>query len=337
MESTGTEPRGDRGQLIIVISLVLATLFVALALILNSGIYAENLSTRETTDSSDVSLTIQQVDRETREAMRAANRIEESQDPDEAIGNFTASFDAVSVAVANERALRGQALDMNQTGTSGGFLLQQDNATRNYTDASRATDWTLVSDVERVSGYHLHVDRGQLADEPGMIDDPNDEVFFINLTDHSVVWRIYVYEDDNEVVLAGGNVSDDDLLDLDELEDLPVFDDEDCKAETDTAAIDLSAGTLNGTSCPALAFADNLSDEITVSYYNADLGGGTYRLLVDTEDEGDIDGEFNESPDSPYKKGAVFDASVDVTFERSDVRYSTSRNVTAEPLTYEAY
>ncbi|MUV88000.1 hypothetical protein GJ631_15925 [Natronomonas sp. CBA1123] len=45
-------PSSDsRGQLLVVVALLVATTLVALALVLNSAIFAENLSSRETTDS----------------------------------------------------------------------------------------------------------------------------------------------------------------------------------------------------------------------------------------------------------------------------------------------
>ncbi|PSQ32508.1 hypothetical protein BRD11_06770, partial [Halobacteriales archaeon SW_12_69_24] len=42
---------GDRGQLLVIIALVLGTVFVALAVVVNGAIFTENLATRETVDS----------------------------------------------------------------------------------------------------------------------------------------------------------------------------------------------------------------------------------------------------------------------------------------------
>ena len=122
---------------------------------------------------------------------------------------------------------------------------------------------------------------------------------------------------------------------IDEIDDLTGYDDEDCKVDAESVEVDFAAGTVDGKPCTALAYDEDLSENITISFNNGDNGGGTYLILVDTAEE-DIEGDFNEPTQSPFKNGAVFDASVDVIFERSDVRYSTSRTVTAEPLAYEA-
>ncbi|MEF8915569.1 MAG: hypothetical protein V5A17_13145, partial [Natronomonas sp.] len=54
----GDRPADERGQLLIITALALAIILVGLALVRNSAIYTENLSTRQRTDSVEVTSTL---------------------------------------------------------------------------------------------------------------------------------------------------------------------------------------------------------------------------------------------------------------------------------------
>lgn len=320
---------GDRGQLVVVVALVLATSLVALALVLNSGIYAENLSTRETSGSAEVTLAVQDAYDEAAVAMRSANRAGEST-PGEAVNSFEADLEHVSGVVTRDRALRGEAFDVDLRGTTSGYSLQQD-ASRDFTNAADGGNWTLAENVDRMAGGRVIVDKGTLANEPDDEDALVNETFGLVLDDGGAEWRIHVVHDDaGEVAVAGGEA--DELGELFDNGNLEV--DDGCTVDADSAVLDLAEGRVNGTTCPGLAFADNLASELTVSYANGESAEGTYRMLV-TEDA-NVVGDFNAQDPDPYRAGAVFDATVAMTYEQSDVRYAGERIVFAEPLVYEA-
>lgn len=317
----------DRGQLVIVVALVLALTLVALALILNSGIFAENLSTGETTDSDEVALAAETAFDETAVAMRATNRAGD-ETPEAAGERFASDLENIGDAVVRERSLRGQAFEIRLLDQTNGTSLQQ-NESQVFTEGpGGADDWELAGNIDAIAGYHLLVERNTLA-EPTTF---GDDTFYVRIDNGTDVWQIHVFENNNEVVVAGGDVTH--LDSEDEIDKLPAFDNGGCRENAETVEIDLAEETLNGTHCPALSFADNLTGELTLSYRNGSKAGGTYRLLV--TENANIGGGFNEpGEDSPFESPAVFSADIRVTYDRADISYDRQRTVYAEPLVYE--
>lgn len=332
--------REDRGQLIVVASLVLATLFVTLALVLNSGIYAENLETRGTTDSSDVTTAVHQTNHEAAAAMRAANRLEATANPDNAVATFAANLEHIADGVTDQRTLRGQAFTIERRDAVGGYSLRQTADDRSFTNATGASTWTLATDVDRIDGYELRVERNSLYEDPGTVGEATADTFSLRLEDENGdEWRVHVFRNtaDDSVVVVGGSGSEIDGLDSSsDVSAIPGYDDDACRASTASAEIDLAAGALLDADCPVLSFADELSGRLELSYHNGAEVNGTYRLLIDGPEPDDADFHVPDDGASPYRAGAVLEATIEVTYERSDIRYATSQEVSAEPTVYDA-
>lgn len=329
---------GGRGQIVIVVALVLAVVLVTLALVLNSGIFVENLSARETSDSDDVALAVETAFERSAATMRAANRADEAT-PEAAGERFASDLETVTEAVARERALRGQAFEVRLVDQTNGSSLQQ-NQRRSYTNTAGDGNWTVAEDVDRMAGFRLSVERDSLYQDPGTVGVARNQTFHVDLDDVDTTWRIHVFEQDAQVTVLGGEASV--VEDLDAEQDIRDEVGDECRAETATAEIDLVEGTVDGRECPALSFAETLSDDLTVSYHNADdldgasRSGGTYRVLVPETavvDEASFD---DPGQGAPFESGAVFAATIRVHYDRDDVHYERQRTVYAEPLAYEA-
>ena len=314
--------RGDRGQIIIVVALVLATVLVALALILNSAIYTENLSTRETTDSGDVAAEFDTRFAEVADALAYVNTHH-----DDSAGtideNFTAIADRWASDVSGQYAMGGAAVSVTVDETAAGTAIRQDDASRNFTaNGSSDPAWTLADGVDELSGFEMTVDRDGLAES-------SDDAFNVTLNGSSEAWSVYVFHGDpGEVVVFSGLEPDVDP------------DANRCEIEAADATLDFANHALVGADgtvvdCPALAVDDGLSGSVAVEYGNGDAAVGTYELFVDG-DATITDEEFADRPDSPYTTDAIVDADVTVTFHRSDVRHAQSQTVRAGGLVYRA-
>ena len=119
-----TDETSDRGQILVIVGLLIAVIFVALALVLNSAIFAENLSTRETADSegpssyaTDTGSTVADVynrtnDNDTRKAVNAKK-------------SFNESLETWADSKSNTAAENGALFEADWT-THAGWRLEQD-------------------------------------------------------------------------------------------------------------------------------------------------------------------------------------------------------------------
>lgn len=325
--------RAERGQLLVISALVVAVSFVALALVLNAGIYSENLSARETGNSGVGGNAVELLTDETAVAMQKTNRAAEPT-PDQAAAAFEATMSRVEAAISRSYARRGGVFAVTERSVTRGYSLEQTDATRPYTNASGGARWTLVEDVNRMAGFALTVDHAQLASDPTSVAAVRDDTFAIRIADEDTEWRIFVFTEGADVVVAGGEASEIDGLDGDaELTELPIYTDL-CRTTAESATVDFVDGTLAGNECPALLFAEEVAGSIALSFDNGDMAGGNYRLLV--ADGAAVGDGFAEPGTAPFQAGAVFETSFVLTYEQTDVRYEVSRTVQAEPIVYES-
>lgn len=137
---TGRDGPASRGQIVLITVVVLSTLFVALALLLNSAIYTENLSTRGTTDSDDAVAetagALETVDELIDRTNRHHNATHET-----ATENLTSMVDAVAAVRRAEAAKVGAHSHVAIVDQTNGTHVRQVNDSREFTNASgtRAT------------------------------------------------------------------------------------------------------------------------------------------------------------------------------------------------------
>lgn len=308
----------ERAQLVLATALVLATLFVVLALVLNAVIYTENFSTRADANR-DVREPMQVRDVAREDLERA---VIDTNRQDASYATLHADF-GEEVRIWNDLAVRHRVvsatdLELTVADVTDGTRIIHDNDTLAFTNVSDAPDWQLVSGATGVRSFRANVSASSLV-EPGNTSTPSDlnaaGVFRITITDSTGdVWGVYVYA-------AGPNVTvrvaePDGTLRTG------------CSAAPDAndrVAIEVTAGRVGDADCDQLGFVDGLSTPIDIQFDRGDNASGTYSLVVDLLETTVDDGDFaagNNGP-SPYTTRVIYSADVDLRYAAPSVEYRT--------------
>jgi hypothetical protein len=308
---------GDRGQMILVAAFGIAVMLVALALILNTAIYTENLATRGS-DISGGHDAIQYRDTTQRmldETVRYVNYNNNS-----SYGELQSN---VRFAVWNYSNTSGrqQATDAIVTRTT---VKSRTDGTRifnrsgNFSDDSGNGNWTLVENenAEGVRNFSMEADRGSLG-EVGPPPVKTDPVFYVNLSDDTddEYYRVYIY---NETPADELNVTVQGQTDAGwtfERGCTRVWNDE-------TATVDVTGATVEGEHCEPLTHVANVtSDGFSVAFNNTMDGGtpnieGNYSMVVDS-DVGDTEAA------APSRSEAIYSVTVHLVYESKRLYFET--------------
>lgn len=315
----------DRGQIILIAAFALAVTFVALALIVNSAIFTENLASRgEVTGGSEALDTRYMVEQGVGETLDASNRETTYPDIRNRVQNGT-----VNVTEQVERQQVGSGVLLNVSYTKGtdteGSRINQ-TASRSTFEAGSGDDYLVVEDVTRVPGHNgtrafrMNVTTAGLADN-------NESAFKIKANDSSVTgptdrWRTEIWDsagNDTVHVRTYRNISNDD-------------DHEQCKTDVpgQFVRIDVTRGTVNGEPCDALrrapngdqyTFANGAGSPYDIYFQNADNATGNFSMIT-TATTTDI--PLLSLDD--YQK-ALYDVTVEFTYDRADFHYETQIRV----------
>jgi hypothetical protein len=321
----GTHDAGsrDRAQLLLVAGLVVAVMIVMLALTLNTVIYAEYRATRGSDIAGDDALRFLEATEDgIGGILEAANR---DHDGSHATlrANVTDAVDAWGNATGRSVATTGVATHVSKRTLTNGTRMLQTDASRNFTAADGAANWTLAAGVS-ARRFRLAVRNASLATATNATVGSGQGVFHVHLNDQSSSrWRAFIYRDPNTNTVnvtvrndAGGTVSES----------------EPCSATAEHVLVDITDGTVGGESCPALSFASALQSPYAITYNETETGGGTetaagtYHLIVDDGSVTRTPGpEFNDAPgNSPWADAVVYAASYDVVYETARLRYNAS-------------
>lgn len=321
-------PQGDtdRGQLLVIIGLLLGMVFVFLAVAVNGAVFAENLSTRETVDSEGSASYTVGIEPAIADqaAMTNANG---SRTAAAARTTFDGTLDAWSERRAETAATEGAMYDTDWTTHVGWRLEPTTDGGFTPADDDSATDWTLAGAARNVSTFELNVTRADLYDGTAGLTDIESNAFRVNVSDGTTDWHLYVFQDtDNGTIVAyQGDPST--FGDLGALLD----DSDSCSRDTSLAEIDLRNATFAGTDCSALEPDPSLSGDVSVRYENVQSGSGvrrvagTYTVVVNGSDAIATNGtdhpkRFNVSGGQPPTATAVvYAVGYRATYERQDV------------------
>lgn len=307
--------RDDSGQLIVVAALLIAVLFVGLALVLNSAIYAENIATRGETSSSDAMAADSVTAERLGHAIDAANyRVEEASYAERRsrIASNATEWDRL---MGEHEAHNGRMYTTKPTAMTNGARVNQSemgefmpNDPRLIEDLmderldpfgiTDRTSWMIAPDVQS-RDYEATVKRGSLQTvDGGILDQAADlfnalltgsDTFWIHFDDGTSEWRVYLVEIQGTDEVA--TVVSEDTGGGEELEGV-------CRVEGETATVRLSDDELEGddetVSCPALSFTENL-DRHDIYYAGADDVNGTYQFIVDRQES-----EFRDDIEDEY-------------------------------------
>jgi hypothetical protein len=344
----------ERGQMLLIASLIVATSFVGLTLVVNSAIYTENLSTRETSSDTTESLEhVQLVERDLQELIDKSNAAVTGDDYNAVKNGYKSDLVLWSNSQERRYGATGRHVNYKQEYITEGTRIQQTNASRNFTAGNKSAgkaEWTLVNDTTRAGEFEMTVDRTDLLDAPAALtlDALFGETFYIEIVDEAgQKWEVYIFQDDSvasdtaSVVVRPPGGFDFSLSDpLSSLDP-----DDSCTTTGENVSLDLVEGTFDGEECSDLSFyTDNVTGTPhNISYRNTKTGGGifpdltdpisditippddrvtgTYNLTVDTR--ADRTPYYDpDSGDDPNAKAVIYESAVTTEFRTSQTQHS---------------
>ena len=296
----------ERGQLILVTALAIAVALVALVLLLNTVIYAENLATRGADVGGQDAIEYRgAVVRGVGGAIDAENDLAyESHDAVQA--NVSTSIDRIDSMLARQHLRRTELVEISNVSMTEGTILRHPTDTDNFSSAGGGSNWMLTGPVPAVRGFVMTVNRSDVTASgiPGS--------FRIILSDGTNNWVAYVYNDDDTLTIETMNATEGSSSIA-------------CTATGANVTIDFTRGLVDGEPCPGLDFAKGLVGSYSLTFNNADAAGGTYEmtLYVDPSDAAFPNGNYNPpGGNAPYYAYAVYDATVDVRFWTDGLRFT---------------
>jgi hypothetical protein len=299
----------DRGQLILVTALAIAVSLVALVLLLNTVIYAENLATRGADVGGQDAIEYRSaVVDGVGGAVDAENDLN-YESHDAVRQNVSAAVERVDTMLARQHLRRAELVEISNVTTTEGALLLHPEDTGSFENDTGASTWTLATDVPATRGFAFVLNDSVLATQTTDTSD----AFRITVDNGSAQWAVYVYDDGGAITVAVDNETDP-LTDI-------------CSTTDASPRLDLTAGTLAGDHCPGLAFGEGVDGQYDIEYTNADHAAGTYNLTVqrDPDAASSVIGDNFDGPatgTAPYYAYAVYDATVDVRYRADGLRFT---------------
>jgi hypothetical protein len=316
---------GD-GQILVLGALMIAVLFVGLALVLNGAIYAENVASRQTTTTTDPVAMADQTETRLQRAAEAANW---NRDDLEYAVRRSMVEDSVrrwNHNISSDGATRGVAVSSQVESTTEGVRVSQrdpddfmpaDESLDQYLLDSTIdplgltdrTNWKVAPNVQTRS-LRVGVNRSELKEvDPNLLDQfgnllntllTGSDAFWIQIDDGATTWRVYLFEVENEGEIAAVVTSDDGSETVEGV----------CSVDADWATLDVEAAELRGeetTDCPALSFYDDVGSH-EMYWVGADEVNGTYHFIAD-----EPEAQFRATLESEYESiidsidvGAIF-------------------------------
>lgn len=299
----------DRGQILLIAGLALGVTFVALALVLNAAIFTENLASRgQTTGGDDAVRYAQEVTRGGAELLTYENlNVTASTDHPTLFARLDSGVGTIDDVLTRQRTgiSATASVAANGSASTNGTRLWQANASRAFTNATGAEDWTLAAGVDDTRAFRLQVDNGGLLSGCGLFSD----CFYLTVSDGADDWRVQIY--DNGILTV-------------EVDD-GSGSTETCTSSEATVDIDLTAGTVDGEPCPALSFGEAPDSGYDITYSNADEVTGTYSLVVDDPAiaSGGTPSDYAVGSNSPNASVAVYELVLDADYGTADIDYTT--------------
>lgn len=302
---------GDRGQVLLVAVFGIVVLFVTLALVLNATAHTATMATAADHDGRDAARFTDAALDGAAGVLRYVNRYNDTDYPTlrTELGEGIADWsDTAGLYGARHSARATVAL----TDTTNGTRLVQANRSRKLTNESGTANWTLATGVtaSRAARLNVSVDSLVQPSQDGSVSDlRNASVFRVVVDDGTDTWRLFVYEESDDLVVR--------------VEDRSGTLSSECSVSEGAngyAVVDLSNATLGGTPCGPLSGFDGASGDYSVTYREGDSAAGNYTLTVDQERGPIADGDFGTAGSGePYATPQVYSATIRVTYATSDV------------------
>jgi len=310
----------DRGQIILVAAFALAVIFVAMALIVNSAIFTENLASRGETAGSNGALDARaMIESSVGNSLEAANRYNTS-DPVSAVQD---SIENISVQSGRQAARSGRLVDVAYRSgeeTNGRRIFQQEPSST-LANSGGDIDYIVAENVSRVPGGN-GTRAFRLSATSIDFSTPFQVRAINNASDSNETWRMRVTEDSGVVRIETRR------------NDTATPITEACEVTSSGPyEIDVTGGTVNGEPCDALGttesgenmhFSAGATDSYNIRFENADRISGNFSMVVHGSD---LDLSAISGNTYPEDTSALYDVTVGYRYATSDLRYDTEIRV----------
>ncbi|MFB6146824.1 MAG: hypothetical protein ABEJ08_03980 [Halobacteriaceae archaeon] len=306
----------SRGQLILVGGLAVAVGIVVLVLLLNTAIYTQNLTTRDADTGDGPPLALREsVTDGVADLLGSENRRVHT-DRTRLGAHAHGAIGNVSNLLGRQYALATASARITNVSLHNGTYLRQTDSGRALTSDGGMINWTLAKNADGVRKFNVNT-TDVLADLTLADADLQSDAFRVVVEGASDTWIMYVYRNSTTRAMAVKNGSASNP-NWGVCSSLIVSD----------PSINLTAGTVDGSDCPALAFAKGVSKPYDIKYANGDNVTGTYNLTVNTTKTVG----FNPpgSAEQPRRWPVIYDADLTVVYEAPDLRYATRVHVEPE-------
>lgn len=301
----------ERGQVILVTGLLVASTLLVLVLLLNAVIYTENVATRGIEGDTNAADDYRTTTVSEFEALLAAENTVQKEDANASgeFANLTERIDDAASWVQNHTRDRwrdrGRLAEFEYT-LEEGLLVWQD------TDGNFSVTGNFSANVTRASRFSLNVSTADLHEFDQSLSELNEtevEAHAVGLNTSNDTWEIRLFNVSNGTAITGGGTTSI------------------CSQETFNASrllVNLTKGSVNGVDCSDDLWGTNgapqgVSDPFDVEVHNADNVSGQYDLVAEGTDL---------ASGAPNNTSVVPDAELELTFESAGIRYEA--NVTAE-------
>lgn len=319
------ERRDERAQIILIAAFAIAVTFVALALVVNSAIFTENLASRGESTGSDDSLVVRhEVGQSVGEAIAHANTYNTSGEREQAV-NVTESVVTIDRSITRQQSANGKIVTIDGPTSFDNGTRIRDNASGgssflNATDPTGNTrpNWTVADGVDDTRAYQMTIH--EVASGGNNYGGSRADEFYVNLTDGSDTWHMNVTNrSDNKYYVGITGPSWSGTCTVDD--------------SVDEFTIDLTRGVVGGEPCPYMNFSSGISTPYDITYNNSDEVTGNYSLVISNDDYSNANlSTVSGVDDDPFTSHAIYAATVTYRYDGSALTYNTSvRAAPGEP------
>lgn len=313
---------GDRGQIILIAAFTLAVTFVALALVINSAIFTENLASRGEISGSSEALSYQhEIRTGVADTIEYANVHNHTILPGTVAATVDEGVDAIALQGSNQQAIDGQVVDVEfdpVTDVTDGTRIVS-NETSNFESADGDFDWKLAEDVQNTRAFVIDISN------TGSLQNSWSSAFRVELNNTGSPdrdWNVSIQGSGPNVVVETRT---------------PNGDVETCSVpDPGSMTVDITDAVVDGTHCPALdrmvdtgtpmGWATGLSS-YNISFENAHQIEGNYSMVIGPNGAPVGAPEFDSYPNDPYTTDAVYSAEVRYVYRTANVVYDTTIEV----------
>lgn len=312
---------GERGQIILIAAFAIAVTFVALALVVNSAIFTENLASRGETSGSDDSLVVRhEIDQSVGEAIGHANTYNTSSESD-LEANVTQSVVTIDRSITRQQSANGKIVTIEGPTAFNHGTRIRDNVSgggSDFTGGSGAADWRVADGVEETRAFKLNISDPADGASDNFGGTESDE-FQINISSTSTndEWRVNITNETGTFTVGIREPNGDEGI---------------CQVagSPDYVHVDLTRGLVDDEPCPDLNFGAGIDGSYDIIYNNSDQVVGNYSVVVGKDGHTNIDLVSLSSlvdGTNPYTTEAIYSANVTYRYDGPALTYNTSIRV----------